>query len=125
MHDLGDMLLEAGFADPVMDQEIVTLTWADGAAALAELRTLGGNADPQRCAGLRTPRWRRRLEQALRDAAAGPDGRVRLSFEIVYGHAFRPLARPRVEAETRLPLDELRAMVRTRSRDPGRDPNAP
>ncbi|MBX3634388.1 MAG: biotin synthase [Rubrivivax sp.] len=125
MHDLGDMLLEAGFADPVMDQEIVTLTWADGEAALAELRTLGGNADPQRSAGLRTPRWRRRLAQALQQQAAGPDGRVRLSFEVVYGHAFRPLARPRVQAETRLPLDELRAMVRARSADPRRDPDVP
>lgn len=125
MHDLGDMLIEAGFADPVMDQETITLTWADGAAALAELRTLGGNADPQRGAGLRTPRWRQRLARALQAQAAGPDGRVRLSFEVVYGHAFRPLARPRVEAETRLPLDELRAMVRTRRRDPGGDPDVP
>jgi hypothetical protein len=27
MHDLGDMLVQAGFADPVMDQETLTLTW--------------------------------------------------------------------------------------------------
>ena len=58
MHDLGDMLVQAGFADPVMDQEMLTLTWPDAEALLAELRALGGNADPARCAGLRTPRWR-------------------------------------------------------------------
>ena len=65
MHDLGDMLVEAGFADPVMDQETITLTWPSGEALLAELRQLGGNVDPRRFAGLRTPRWRSRLAEAL------------------------------------------------------------
>ena len=53
MHDLGDMLVQAGFADPVMDQETLSLSWPSAAALLAELRALGGNADPRRCAGLR------------------------------------------------------------------------
>ncbi len=112
MHDLGDMLVEAGFADPVMDQETVTLTWPSGRALLAELRTLGGNVDPRRQRGLRTPRWQRRLA-ALLEAGADADGRVALGFEIVYGHAFRPPPRPRLAAETSLPLDDLRAMVRS------------
>ena len=111
MHDLGDMLVEAGFADPVMDQETVTLTWATPEALLTELRALGGNVFPARHAGLRTPRWRVRLMQALA-ANTGLDGRVALDFEIVYGHAFRPLPRPRVAAQTELPLADLRAMVR-------------
>lgn len=109
MHDLGDMLVEAGFADPVMDQEVITLTWATPQALLAELRTLGGNAALARHAGLRTPRWRQRLLQALA-ATAGDDGRVALDFEVVYGHAFRPP--PRLAARTEVPLDELRAMAR-------------
>jgi malonyl-CoA O-methyltransferase len=58
MHDLGDMLVQAGFADPVMDQELLTLTWADADALLAELRTLGANVSRDRHPGLRTPRWR-------------------------------------------------------------------
>ena len=111
MHDLGDMLIEAGFADPVMDQEQITLTWASSAALLAELRTLGGNLSPRRLPGLRTPRWQRRLLDAL-GALAGADGRLSLNFEIVYGHAFRPAPRPRLAAETAVPLDDLRAMVR-------------
>jgi malonyl-CoA O-methyltransferase len=111
MHDLGDMLIEAGFADPVMDQELITLTWASADALLAELRQLGGNVDPVRCAGLRTPRWRQRLAQAL---AAGADaqGRIALQFELVYGHAFRPAPRPRLSAHTEVPLEDLRAMAR-------------
>ena len=111
MHDLGDMLVQAGFADPVMDQEQIRLTWPSGEALLAELRGLGGNVDVHRSAGLRTPRWRMRLIGLL-EARADAQGRIGLDFELVYGHAFRPLPRPRVAAETMVPLDDLRAMVR-------------
>lgn len=113
MHDLGDMLVEAGFADPVMDQEQITLTWPTAAALLAELRQLGGNADPRRFPGLRTPRWQQRLCDGL-GAHADSAGRPRLSFEVVYGHAFRPPPKWRLGAETHVPLDELRASVRVR-----------
>ncbi len=113
MHDLGDMLVQAGFADPVMDQEVITLTWATPAAALAELRQLGGNADPGRHPGLRTPRWRVALEQAL--SSARPDGRVALEFEVVYGHAVRPQPRARMAAETAVALDDVRGMLRARA----------
>lgn len=120
MHDLGDMLVEAGFADPVMDQEMLTLTWASPEALLAELRQLGGNVALGRQAGLCTPRWRERLHRALA-ATAGPDGRVALGFEVVYGHAFRPLPRPRVAAQTELALEDLRTMARAGRRPaPGR-----
>ena len=50
MHDLGDMLVDAGFADPVLDQETITLRWKSAAALLAELRQLGGNTAPDRFA---------------------------------------------------------------------------
>jgi malonyl-CoA O-methyltransferase len=119
MHDLGDMLVQAGFADPVMDQETLRLTWRDAEAALAELRTLGLNAAPGRAPGLRTPGWRRRLLQRLA-SRRGADGRVVLEFEIVYGHAFKPVPRARLAAETTLPLDDLRAMVRRRPPATGR-----
>ena len=118
MHDLGDMLLQCGFADPVMDQETLTLTWPDAAALMRELRTLGGNADPARHAGLRTPRWRERLGQAL-EPLRGHDGRLRLDFELVYGHALRVPSRPRVAGQTTVALDEVRAMVRAGRRAPG------
>jgi malonyl-CoA O-methyltransferase len=111
MHDLGDMLVQAGFADPVMDQEQITLTWASADALLAELRTLGGNMAQTRFAGLRTPRWRERLVEVLTDAAS-TDCRLKLTFELVYGHAFRPPPRPRLAEQTNVPLADMRAMVR-------------
>ena len=117
MHDLGDGLVHAGFADPVMDQELLTLTWSSPQAALQELRALGSNLHAARFAGLRTPRWRKRLVRALerrRDA----DGRVALSFEIVYGHAVRPRARARVAPVSTVSLHDLRADL-ARQRSPG------
>jgi len=117
MHDVGDMLVRAGFADPVMDQEMLRLTWATPAALLSELRGLGANAEPARHAGLRTPRWRARLEAALAERA-GTDGRIALEFEIVYGHAFNPPPRVVVTGETRLTAADLQRMARTGRKDP-------
>src|SRR5437867_3798571 len=41
MHDLGDMLVAAGFADPVMDMEHLTMTYAEPRPLLAELKAVG------------------------------------------------------------------------------------
>jgi malonyl-CoA O-methyltransferase len=112
MHDLGDMLVHAGFADPVMDQERLTLTWPTPEALLAELRQLGGNFSPDRHAGLRTPRWRARLAEAL-ESLRGPDGRLQLSFEVSYGHAFKAPPRVKPSEVSTVSLDEMRALVRS------------
>jgi malonyl-CoA O-methyltransferase len=115
MHDLGDMMLEAGFADPVMDQERLTLTYADAPALLDELRALGGNGAAARHTGLRTPRWRARLLREL-ESLRGTDGRLALGFEIVYGHAFKAPPRMRPGEATSVSLEDMRAMVRARPR---------
>jgi len=106
--------VQAGFADPVMDMELLTLTWDSPQALLAELRGLGGNTAPQRRAGLRTPRWQRRLEEQLSHTLKRSDGRLHLSFEIVYGHAFRPAPRIPVQAQTEISLQAMREMTRRR-----------
>jgi malonyl-CoA O-methyltransferase len=111
MHDLGDMLVHAGFADPVMDQETLTLTWADPQALLAELRQLGGNVSAHRFPGLRTPRWQRRLASALQ-MLANAQGRLPLTFEVVYGHAFKAPPRVAVRSESTVSLEAMRGMVR-------------
>ena len=112
MHDWGDMLVHAGFADPVMDQETLTLTWATPQAALAELRALGGNAHPARQPGLRSHAWLQSLHGALQERA-DDQGRVALRFEVVYGHAFRPPAKALVQAQTEVSLDAMREMMRS------------
>ncbi|MFO1219022.1 MAG: biotin synthase [Burkholderiaceae bacterium] len=110
MHDIGDLLVRAGFADPVMDQEPLTLTWSSPQAALQELRSLGGNLHPGRMPGLRTPRWHARLLRAL-ERRADAEGRIAMSFELVYGHAVRPRPRARVAATSTVSLADMRASL--------------
>ncbi len=111
MHDLGDMMVHAGFAEPVLDQETLTLRWKSAEALLAELRLLGGNAAPDRFAGLRTPAWRQRLLAALAERAAS-DGSIGLSMEVAYGHGFKAAPRLRAGEPVAVALEDMRAMVR-------------
>jgi len=98
MHDLGDMLVEAGFADPVMDMEKLTLTYTDATALMRELKALGAHnvtaARPRGMMGRK--RWHRMLE-ALEKFRH--EGRLPTSFEVIYGHAWKPA--PRVVADGR------------------------
>jgi malonyl-CoA O-methyltransferase len=110
MHDWGDMLVRAGFAEPVMDMERITLTFATPERLLAELRGLGRNLHPARFTGLRGRGWLAQLHAALQQGLAhpSPDGPLRLSFEIIYGHAFKPQPRMAMLAKTTVTLDEMR-----------------
>lgn len=92
MHDLGDQLGHAGFADPVMDTDVITLTYADALQMLRELKAIGArNATLGRPRGLTgRARWRRvmtALESFRRD------GRLPATYEVVYGHAWKPAPR--------------------------------
>jgi malonyl-CoA O-methyltransferase len=55
------------------------------------------------------------MEAALHDLA-GPDGRIALTFEIVYGHAFRPPPRPRMDTVSTVSLQDMRHMVQSARR---------
>ena len=121
MHDWGDMLVQAGFAEPVMDMERITLTYATPQRLLADLRELGRNLNPKRFAGLRTPRWRADLEEAIIRNLRPPGDRLEpltLSFEVVYGHAFKPVPRVRLADQSAFSLEDMRSMLRT-GRGPG------
>lgn len=111
MHDIGDLVLKAGFADPVMDQQRLRLTWASPERLLADLRALGGNLAPSRFAGLRSRAWQAALRQAL-EGLRGPDGRLGLTLELVFGHAFKTAPRLTVAAETHVSMDAMRASLR-------------
>ena len=88
MHDLGDMLVQAGFADPVMDREPITVTYPSPAALLAELKAIGAtNQTRGRPRGLTGRGRRAALEDVLRKLAQ--DGRIPATFEVVYGHAWK------------------------------------
>ncbi|RZJ09435.1 MAG: biotin synthase [Rubrivivax sp.] len=111
MHDIGDLVLKAGFADPVMDQERLRLTWDSPERLLADLRALGGNVAPARFAGLRGRRWRQQLLAEL-DTLRDAEGRLVLTLELVFGHAFKVAPRLAVAAETPVSVDAMRASLR-------------
>jgi malonyl-CoA O-methyltransferase len=114
MHDWGDMLVHVGFAEPVMDMERITLTFATPERLVHELRELGCNLHPQRFGALRGKRWKAQLFEALTARLAGPhsDGQLALTFEIIYGHAFKPTPRVRVSSSSAVSLQDMRAMLR-------------
>jgi malonyl-CoA O-methyltransferase len=100
--------------EPVMDMERIVLTFATPARLLQELRGLGRNLHPQRFPALRGRRWHANLEQALsqRLADARQGGQLALTFEIVYGHAFKPTPRVRMEGSSAVALQDMRDMLR-------------
>jgi malonyl-CoA O-methyltransferase len=112
MHDFGDMMVASGFATPVMDVEVLTLTFPTAPALLAEARALGGNARSDRWPALPSSRQARRLLSAL-EARRGADGRIPLTFEVAYGHAWKPRSKT---AEVGIPLDVVRAELTGRRR---------
>ena len=88
MHDLGDLLVQAGFADPVMDMDMITVTYATPQALLAELKAIGAtNQTRGRPRGLTGRHRRAALEDAL--ARLARDGLIPATFEVVYGHAWK------------------------------------
>jgi len=81
MHDLGDMLVHAGFTAPVMDMEVLTFTYRDARALLADLRASGQtSARADRPRGLAGRGFMERMISSIGKIA---------TFEVVYGHAWK------------------------------------
>jgi malonyl-CoA O-methyltransferase len=98
MHDLGDALVQAGFSDPVMDMEVLTMTYADIDDLLRDLRLSGANnASTMRPRGLSGKNEWRTARQQLE--ATRVNGRIPITFEIVQGHAWK--APPKTIADGR------------------------
>jgi malonyl-CoA O-methyltransferase len=108
MHDWGDRLVQHGFAEPVMDMERLTLTFATPERALQELRELGRNLSPERI--FRTKTWLRELLAALEECR-NADGQIALTFELIYGHAIKPKPRIQLAAHSAISLRDMREML--------------
>ena len=118
MHDWGDMLVQAGFAEPVMDMERITLTFETPERLVQELRELGRNLALGRGSAVRGRTWHGQWLKALSQLAQPKhDGKLGLTFEVVYGHAFKPTPRARVAQETGIDLFEMRQMLRQSAKD--------
>jgi malonyl-CoA O-methyltransferase len=116
MHDWGDMLVQSGFAEPVMDMERLTLTYASPERLLEDLRRMGRNLRRDRFTGLRGRAWLARLHQALMGLARpSHDGRLVLTIEVIYGHALKAAPRAPVSETSTVSLQDMRAMLKSES----------
>ena len=112
MHDWGDMLVHAGFAEPVMDMEKITLTYVNPEKLVEDLRKLGRNFHVSRFEGLRGKNWYKNFQNALLSLAQiDSEGRLALTFEVVYGHALKPQARVKITSKSEIDLDDMRQML--------------
>ena len=112
MHDWGDMLVQAGFAEPVMDMERITLTYETPERMLKELAEVGRNVHPQRFQALRGRGWRRQLIQAIeQDGARDTSGKLTLTFEVIYGHALKAPPKIKVSALSSVSVADMRSML--------------
>jgi malonyl-CoA O-methyltransferase len=104
MHDIGDLLVQGGFATPVMDMEFITVTYKEAIAVMRDLKAIGAhNVTAGRRRGLMGRNaWSKalaRLEDIRRE------GSLPITYEVVYGHAWKP--EPRLGPSGR-PVIELK-----------------
>lgn len=103
MHDFGDMLVHAGFSTPVMDMETITVTYEHVEKLMTDVRALGGNPLATKSRGLfGRNAWHRVAAELERRRSAG---KLPLTFEIIYGHAFRPVPKKTAAGESIIRLD--------------------
>lgn len=94
MHDMGDLLLQLGWLDPVLDVNHYTLNYADSAHLLEELQA----------SGMWFPTSEMK-ENVLNQKALSQE----VTFEIIFAHAFAPDPMNRnVNGEVRIPLSKLK-----------------
>jgi malonyl-CoA O-methyltransferase len=103
MHDLGDMLVHGGFADPVMDMEYVTLTYGDVRALMHDLKAIGAhNVTAGRRQGMTARASLAAVERNYE--ALRRDGRLPATFEVIYGHAWAPQLRTTADGRPIIPI---------------------
>lgn len=109
MHDVGDMTLKAGFAEPVIDVEHFTLTYDQVGGVMRDLKLMGAhNVTQGRPRGLMGKTRLRAMQAAYEEFRR--DGKLPATWEVVYGHAWAP--EMPVKAPNEMPLDGLMRSAR-------------
>ncbi|ADE13947.1 biotin biosynthesis protein BioC [Nitrosococcus halophilus Nc 4] len=110
MHDIGDGLVRAGLAEPVMDVEHYTFTYPDVYGLMRDLKLLGAQTvGSGRQAGLMGKNRRQKMMQSYEAFREG--GRLPASFEVVYGHAWgveQTLQQRTADGAIQIPLHALK-----------------
>jgi malonyl-CoA O-methyltransferase len=93
MHDLGDSLLASGWSDPVLDRQLITLTYGEVRGLLHDLRGMGADTVLERTGGGGLGGRRRLLEMESAYESFRQQGRLPATFEVIFGHAWAPMQR--------------------------------
>src|SRR4029078_11282205 len=91
-HDIGDQLLHTPFIDPIMDMEMITITYTEVRALLKDLTATGAHhvyAQDHRVQGCTSPRAFQKMLAAY-EAFKYSDNTYPATFEVLYGHAVNP-----------------------------------
>ena len=103
MHDVGDALLQNRFADPVMDMEMLTVTYEDVKTIMRDLKQIGAhNVLQGRAASITGKNKLQKMMDAYEQFRE--DGLLPVSYEIVYGHAWVAEAGSENEAAVIVPF---------------------
>lgn len=116
MHDIGDALVRAGFASPVLDVERYTLTYLDVRRVAADLKATGAhNSTMGRSRSLTGRRQFAAFEAAYESFRE--EGRLPATYEVVFAHAWTPAARQRTGRDPSIvSLDDIKQQLRSRRR---------
>ena len=106
MHDIGDAMLRARLAEPVMDVENFTMTYKDIFSIMRDLKAIGAhNVTSARPKGLTGKSHFRALEQEYERYRR--DDQLPVSYEVVYGHAWKPVKADKPSDPVSISLDTL------------------
>jgi len=109
MHDLGDELIQVGLAEPVMDMDMITLTYKDAMSVMVDLKEIGANTTLKNQTrlieqGLVTPG---KLKRVIKNYESYRSNHlVPASYEVLYGHAWKTQQR-----KTKIQLSEFSISV--------------
>jgi malonyl-CoA O-methyltransferase len=105
MHDVGDALMQAGFQQPVLDMEMITVHYSSLRALMMDLKNIGAsNATLERQRGLTGKQTLKHLEEAYQPFRLS-DGSYPLSYEVVYGHAWSSAGIAISDGRTVIPIN--------------------
>lgn len=107
MHDIGDAMLRARLAEPVMDVENFTMTYTDVFKLMRDLKAIGAhNVTSGRAKGLTGKQRMQQLEAQYEQFRRGDV--LPASYEVVYGHAWAPLAKQQAGDDVMVSIESIR-----------------
>jgi malonyl-CoA O-methyltransferase len=111
MHDVGDAMVQAGLAEPVVDVDRICMRYDDVTTLMRDLKTLGAhNVTAQRPRGFTGKGRMRAMIEAYEQLRV--ENKLPASYEVVYGHAWAP-PQSRIDGVTAIPLDQLQISRRS------------